>query len=147
MKKYTPLLLTMLVGILVWLSIWYVFAMGSMMSNGNMMSMDMNNMPMNQARMNDKTMDHSTMDHGNMDPMDMSMADMGKMLEGKSWDELDKAFLEWMIPHHQGAIDMAEYMVNAKHPELRELWKEIIVAQQAEINQMNIWLEEWNYKN
>ena len=35
------------------------------------------------------------------DIMDMSMADMGKMLEGKSGDALDKAFLEGMIPHHQ----------------------------------------------
>jgi hypothetical protein len=28
------------------------------------------------------------------DPMSMSMADMGKMLEGKTGDDLDKAFLE-----------------------------------------------------
>ena len=35
------------------------------------------------------------------DMMDMSMADMGKMLERKTGDALDKAFLEGMIPHHQ----------------------------------------------
>lgn len=33
--------------------------------------------------------------------MDMSMTAMGKMLEGKTGDALDKAFLEGMIPHHQ----------------------------------------------
>ena len=49
---------------------------------------------------------HSNMsmgDHMNMssDPMAMSMADMGKMLEGKTGDALDQAFLEGMIPHHQ----------------------------------------------
>lgn len=83
----------------------------------------------------------------NHDPMQMSMADMWAMLEGKTWDELDKAFLEWMIPHHQWAIDMAEYLVNAKNPELKQMWVEIIEAQQAEIDQMNQWLVQWGYKN
>lgn len=35
------------------------------------------------------------------DPMSMSMRDMGGMLEGKTGDALDRAFLEGMIPHHQ----------------------------------------------
>jgi len=90
--------------------------------------------------------DMMQMDHSNMDPMQMSMADMWAMLEGTSWDELDRAFLEGMIPHHQWAIDMAEYLVNAKHPELKAMWEEIITAQQAEIDQMNAWLVEWGYK-
>jgi len=51
-----------------------------------------------------------------------------------------------MIPHHQGAIDMAEFLVDAKHPELRQMGEEIIRAQQAEIDQMNQWLVEWGYK-
>lgn len=91
-----------------------------------------------------------TMDHSNMsshDAMNMSMADMWAMLDGKTWDELDKAFLEGMIPHHQGAIDMAEVLVDAKHSELREMGEEIIAAQQAEIDQMNTWLEQWGYNN
>lgn len=67
------------------------------------------------------------------------------MLEGTSGDELDKAFLEGMIPHHQGAIDMAEYLVDAKHPELQQMGLEIITAQQSEIDQMNTWLQEWGY--
>lgn len=89
--------------------------------------------------------DHSMMDMSDMDPMSMSMADMGAMLEWKTGDELDRAFLEGMIPHHQGAIDMAEYLVDAKHPELQALGTEIIAAQQAEIDQMNAWLLEWGY--
>ncbi len=91
-------------------------------------------------------MDHSQMDMDSMDPMQMSMADMWAMLEWKTWDELDKAFLEWMIPHHQWAIDMAEFLVDAKNPELKKMWVEIIEAQQAEIDQMNKWLVEWGYK-
>jgi len=92
-----------------------------------------------------KMMNHSKMDMYH-DPMQMSMADMWAMLEWQTWDDLDKAFLEWMIPHHQWAIDMAEYLVDAKHPELKQMWKEIITAQQAEIDQMNEWLVEWGYK-
>jgi len=105
-------------------------------------------MPMNH---HSDMMDHSKMEMNhntmNMDPMEMSMADMWAMLEGKTWDELDKAFLEWMIPHHQWAIDMAKYLVDAKNPELKQMWVEIIEAQQAEIDQMNQWLVEWGYKN
>jgi uncharacterized protein (DUF305 family) len=86
--------------------------------------------------------DHSMMDMS--DPMSMSMADMGKMLEGKSGDALDKAFLEGMIPHHQGAIDMAKYLEKSTRPELQELGRNIIAAQQAEIEQMQKWLIEWN---
>ena len=76
--------------------------------------------------------------------MNMSMEDMGKMLEGKTGDALDKAFLEGMIPHHQGAIDMAKYLEKSDRPELQELGKNIITAQQAEIEQMQKWLKDWN---
>jgi len=86
-------------------------------------------------------------DHSGHDPMQMSMADMWAMLEWETWDDLDRAFLEWMIPHHQWAIDMAEFLVDAKHPELKQMWVEIIEAQQKEIDQMNEWLVEWGYKN
>lgn len=51
----------------------------------------------------------------------MTMNDMSKMLEGKTGDELDRAFIEGMIPHHQAAIDMARALTGAKHPELRTL--------------------------
>ena len=91
-------------------------------------------------------MGHAHMD-GDHDPMQMSMADMWAMLEWKTGDDLDRAFLEWMIPHHQGAIDMAEFLVDAKHPELQKMWEEIIKTQQAEIDQMNQWLKQWGYKN
>lgn len=75
----------------------------------------------------------------------MSMADMSTMLVGKTGDALDRAFIEGMIPHHQGAIDMAKYLVNAKHPELQKLGQDIIKAQTAEIEQMKKWMQEWGY--
>jgi uncharacterized protein (DUF305 family) len=87
-------------------------------------------------------MDHSTMDMSSMDNMDMSMNDMGKMLKGKTGAILNKAFLEGMIPHHQGAIEMAKYLTWSDKPELVKLSADIIGAQQKEIDQMNKWLVE-----
>ncbi len=79
------------------------------------------------------------------DPMSMSMTDMGKMLAGKTGDDLNKAFLLGMIPHHQGAIDMAKYLAGSNKPELVKLGADIISAQQKEIDQMNKWMKEWGY--
>jgi uncharacterized protein (DUF305 family) len=90
-------------------------------------------------------MDHSTMDMSSMDPLDMSMRDMDAMLKGRTGDALNKAFLEGMIPHHQGAIDMAKYLAGSNKPELVKLGADIIVAQQKEIDQMKKWMNEWGY--
>jgi uncharacterized protein (DUF305 family) len=74
--------------------------------------------------------------------MDM---DMGAM--SVSDDEslpYDQRFLEAMISHHQGAIDMAQAaLTNAENTELITLAREIITTQQAEIDQMQSWLREW----
>ncbi len=75
----------------------------------------------------------------------MSMAEMVKMLEGKTGDALDSAFLEMMIPHHQGAIDMAKFLTGAKHDELKKLGADIIAAQANEIAQMQAWQKAWGY--
>lgn len=62
-------------------------------------------------------------------------------------DEFDKAFIDEMIAHHQGAIDMAGLIeTNAKHDELKKLGKEIISAQSKEIEMMQGWLEDWGYE-
>lgn len=53
--------------------------------------------------------------------MNTCMKDMKNILSGKSGENLDRAFLENMIVHHQAGLDMAEYLVNAKHPELKKL--------------------------
>ncbi len=79
------------------------------------------------------------------DMMSMSMSDMGAMLVGKTGDALDRAFLEGMIPHHQGAVEMAQYLTGAKHPELRQMGLDIIAAQTKEIEQMRAWQVTWGY--
>jgi uncharacterized protein (DUF305 family) len=88
------------------------------------------------------TQEHSTVTHDSS----MSMDDMMKALEGKTGDEFDKAFIEQMIPHHQGAIDMAELALkNAEHQEIKDLAQEIIKAQETEINMMRGWQSSWGY--
>lgn len=79
------------------------------------------------------------------DPMNMSMMQMGQMLAGKTGDDLDRAFIEGMIPHHQAAVDMARYLTGAKHPELQKMGQDIITAQSKEIDQMKKWQAEWGY--
>ncbi|MBI2049436.1 DUF305 domain-containing protein [Candidatus Roizmanbacteria bacterium] len=75
-----------------------------------------------------------------------SMSDMMDSLNDKTGDEFDKAFIEAMIVHHQGAIDMAkEAQTNAKHLEIKNLADNIISAQEDEINQMRQWYEDWGY--
>lgn len=79
--------------------------------------------------------------------MGMSQSDMG--MDGdmpglESAASFDKAFIDMMIPHHQGAIRMAEQQLkNGKLPELQTMAKNIIQAQNAEIAQTRQWRKQW----
>jgi uncharacterized protein (DUF305 family) len=63
------------------------------------------------------------------------------MNEIKPTGNIDIDFVRGMIPHHQGAIDMAIIELNkGKDPEIRKLAADIIEAQKKEISLMKKWL-------
>jgi uncharacterized protein (DUF305 family) len=55
----------------------------------------------------------------------------------------DVDFVQGMIPHHQGAIDMAKVQLqHGKSPELRKMAQKIISDQEKEIAEMQAWLKK-----
>jgi len=73
-----------------------------------------------------------------------TMGGMMAGLEGKTGDEFDKAFIQEMIVHHEGAVTMAEsLLVNTSRPELLQLGNDIASAQTREIEMMRGWLRDW----
>lgn len=74
----------------------------------------------------------------------MSMNMMGTNLEAlKNAPDFDKAFIEQMIPHHKMAVMMAGMVLDSKHPEIRNLAKNIMQSQSNEIEQMRQWNQAW----
>jgi len=65
--------------------------------------------------------------------------DMGIAFSG----DADVDFARGMIPHHQGAIDMAKVVLaHGKDPELRKLAESVIADQEKEIAFMQDWLKK-----
>ncbi|CUH40093.1 hypothetical protein JSE7799_02822 [Jannaschia seosinensis] len=71
------------------------------------------------------------------------MIRMPAMHEGMMMEDADVAFACGMIAHHQGAIDMAQVLLeHGDDPTMIELAGAIIAAQVGEIEQMTTWLAE-----
>lgn len=98
---------------------------------------------------------HMMMDHGMMDmsakgdqsasskAYAQSNMDMHKGMDIVYTGDADIDFLREMIPHHQGAIDMARIQLEyGKNPQLKRITREIIRAQEREIHQMQTLLKQ-----
>lgn len=60
---------------------------------------------------------------------------------GRVSDDPDESFMRLMIPHHQGAIDMAEIVLeHGSDPQARAMAEAVIEAQRREIGEMDDWL-------
>lgn len=71
--------------------------------------------------------------------MDMNLHNA--MMQGTMDSDPDIAFAKGMIPHHQGAIQMADIeLKTGKDKEMQDLAKRIKSAQDPEIKQMQAWL-------
>jgi uncharacterized protein (DUF305 family) len=72
-----------------------------------------------------------------------SMKTMMNGMHAKPTGKPDKDFVLMMIPHHQGAIDMAKVELQyGADPQLRQLATDIVAAQEKEIAQMKAWLDK-----
>jgi uncharacterized protein (DUF305 family) len=91
-------------------------------------------------------MDHDQMGHGSMGMGSDGMARQMVMQNGKY---SDKAFINAIVPHHQGAIEMARVALeNAEHEEIQEVSRNIVSTQQSEIEELkSIKQEEFGTSN
>ena len=98
-----------------------------------------------QAHMNMPMSTDSAMQQELMQGMDQMNQDM---MAAAQYKDPDVAFAAGMLPHHIGAVKMAEVELKyGKDPEMRKLAEDIINAQQAEIEQMQKWLKAHNKKS
>ncbi|HFA5453611.1 TPA: DUF305 domain-containing protein [Neisseria gonorrhoeae] len=97
-----------------------------------------------QAHMNMQMSTGSAMQQELMQGMNQMHQDM---MAAAQYKDPDVAFAAGMLPHHIGAVKMAEVELKyGKDPEMRKLAEDIINAQQAEIEQMQKWLKAHNKK-
>ena len=83
--------------------------------------------------------------------MEMSSDQMkGMMMNmdlGAADKDFDLRFINGMIPHHEGAVTMAQdALKKSQRPEIKKLAQAIITSQDAEINQMKQWRKSWYNK-
>jgi uncharacterized protein (DUF305 family) len=70
---------------------------------------------------------------------DAAMKKMMSDMAIKPTGDVDADFVAMMVPHHQGAIDMAVAVLRyGRNPQIRRLAQEIIVTQQQEITAMRL---------
>ena len=92
-------------------------------------------------------MDHATMDGSSVSAstkaFDGAMTTMMKGMMAAPTGKPDLDFMQGMIPHHQGAIEMSKVVLQfGKDAEVKALAENVIKAQEGEIALMKVWLEK-----
>jgi uncharacterized protein (DUF305 family) len=92
--------------------------------------------------------DHSGHTMGDKGPASMAYMEANdRMHQGMAFEytgNADVDFIRGMIPHHQGAVEMARIVLeHGSDPEVRKLAEAVIAAQEAEIK----WMQDWLAKN
>lgn len=73
------------------------------------------------------------MNHSGTDGQEMAR----RMLMDRDGDYSDRLFIDMMVPHHQGAVEMAEVALkNAEHEEILQLSRNIVRTQEAEVEEL-----------
>lgn len=91
----------------------------------------------------DSAMGHDMMG-GDMTEHMSQMNETMRQSLGESDSAFEQRFIDRMVPHHQGAIMMAEdALQKAVHPELKEFARTVIDEQRREIADLKMWRQEW----
>lgn len=91
------------------------------------------------AAVDHSKMDHSQMDHSTMDHSKMESS------PGAADAPFELQFLDTMIAHHQGAVDMAKMAEKrGENAQFKKFADGIVMAQEREITQMKRWRSEWH---
>ena len=87
---------------------------------------------------------HAQMGHMMAMTPEQMQSMMMSMDLGAADDQFDLRFINAMIPHHEGALVMAEdALKKSKRPEIKALSQEIVTSQKQEIEQMKQWRQAW----
>ena len=87
---------------------------------------------------------HAQMGHMMAMTPEQMQSMMMSMDLGAADAQFDLRFLNAMIPHHEGALVMAQdALKKSKRPELNKLSQEILTSQKQEIQQMKDWRKTW----
>jgi uncharacterized protein (DUF305 family) len=77
-------------------------------------------------------------------PTEMASPSPGMAMPLSESKPFDQMFIDMMVPHHQGAVEMATIArTRAEHAEIKAMAEGIITSQEAEIGRMKGWRKTW----